>query len=70
MFVGYSVHHANDIYRMLNLYTKSIIQSRNIIWLNETYHDCIERKISQKEEVDDEDNDVIANSKIQWVNIV
>jgi hypothetical protein len=25
MFVEYSVHHANDVYRMLNLDTKSII---------------------------------------------
>jgi hypothetical protein len=31
MFVGYSVHHANDFYRMLNLYIKSIIQSRDNI---------------------------------------
>jgi hypothetical protein len=31
MFVGYSVHHANDVYIMLNLGTKRIIQSRVII---------------------------------------
>jgi hypothetical protein len=70
MFVGYSVHHANDDYRMLNLDTKSIIQSRNIIWLNELYHDWIARKVTQKKEIDDEDDDVIANSKIQEVHIV
>jgi hypothetical protein len=68
MLVGYSVHHANDVYRMLNLDTKRIIQSRNIIWLNEAYHDWIDRKVSQKEEIDDEDDDVIANLKIQEVN--
>jgi hypothetical protein len=45
---GYSVHHANDDYRMLNLDTKSIIQSRDIIWLNEAYHDWIEKKALQK----------------------
>jgi hypothetical protein len=55
---------------MLNLDTKSIIQSHDIIWLNEAYHDWIEKKISQKKEIDDEDNDVIANSKIQEVNNV
>jgi hypothetical protein len=33
MFVGYSVHCANHVYRMLNLDTKRIIQSRDIIWL-------------------------------------
>jgi hypothetical protein len=31
MFVGYSVHHAIDAYTVLNLDTKSIIQSNNII---------------------------------------
>jgi hypothetical protein len=67
MFVGYFVHHANDVYRMLNIYTKRIIQSRDIIWLNEAYHDWIDRKVSQKKETDDEDDDVIANSKIQEV---
>jgi hypothetical protein len=67
MFVGYSVHHANDVYRMLNLDTKRIIHSRNTIWLNEAYHDWIDRKISQKKETDDEDDDVIENTKIQEV---
>jgi hypothetical protein len=67
MFVGYSVHHANDVYRMLNLGTKSIIQSRDIIWLNEAFQDWIEKKVSQKKETDDEDDDVIENSKIQEV---
>jgi 23S rRNA C2498 (ribose-2'-O)-methylase RlmM len=61
MFVGYSVYHANDVYRMMNLDTKRIIHSRNTIWLNEAYHDWIERKVSQKKETDDDDDGVIAN---------
>jgi hypothetical protein len=64
MFVGYSVSYANDVYRMMNLDIKIIIQSRDIIWLNEAYHDWIENKVSQKKETDDEDDDFIANSKI------
>jgi hypothetical protein len=32
MFVGYTEHHSRDVYR-----TKSIINSRDIIWLNKTY---------------------------------
>jgi hypothetical protein len=67
MFVGYSVHHANDAYRILNLDTKCIIQSRDIIWLNEAYDDWIDEKVLQKKEIDDEDDDVIANSKIQEI---
>jgi hypothetical protein len=70
MFVGYSVHHTNDVYRMLNLYTKKIIQSRKIIWLNDAYHYWIDRKVLHKKEIDDEDDDVITNSKIQEVKIV
>jgi hypothetical protein len=35
MFVGYSVNDANDVYRIINLDIKSIIQSCDIIWLNE-----------------------------------
>jgi hypothetical protein len=68
MCVEYSVNHSNNVYRMLNLDTKRIIQSCDIIWLNEAYHDWVERKISQKKEIDDEDDDVIANSKIHEVN--
>jgi hypothetical protein len=35
------------------------------------YHDWINRKVSQKKKIDiDEDDDVIANSKIQELNIV
>jgi hypothetical protein len=61
----------------LNLDTKSIIQSREIIWLNEVYQDWIERKVSRKKEIDDDgddnDNDDydyynIENSKIQEVD--
>jgi hypothetical protein len=37
MFVGYTEHHSRDVYRMLNLTTNSIINSRDIIWLKKTY---------------------------------
>jgi hypothetical protein len=37
MFVVYTEHHSRDVYRMLNLTTNSIINSRDIIWLNKTY---------------------------------
>jgi hypothetical protein len=70
MFVGYSVHHANDVHRMLNLDIKSIVQSRDIFWLNKAYNDWIDSKFSQKKEIDDEDDDVVGNMKIQEVNIV
>jgi len=37
MFMGYSVDHSNDVFRMLNLSTKRIINSRDVIWLNRNY---------------------------------
>jgi hypothetical protein len=67
MFVGYSVHHANDVYRTLNLNTKNINQSRDIIWLNEAHRDWTEKKFLQQKDIDDEDDDVIVKSKIQEV---
>jgi hypothetical protein len=67
MFVGYSVHHANDVYSIMNLDIKNIIQSCGIILLNEAYCDWIEKRVLQKKENDDDDG-VIANSKIQEVN--
>jgi hypothetical protein len=44
MFFGYTEHHSRDVYRMLNLATNSIINSRDIIWLNKTYKEWKENK--------------------------
>jgi hypothetical protein len=44
MFVGYTEHHSRDVYRMLNLTTNSIINSRDIIWLNKTYREWKDNK--------------------------
>jgi hypothetical protein len=44
MFVGYTEHHSRDVYRMLDLATNSIIDSRDIVWLNKTYKEWKENK--------------------------
>jgi hypothetical protein len=67
MFVGYSVHHAHDVYRMLNIDTEMIVNSRNIIWLNEMHKDWIGRKVKNQLIDDDEDADVM-ESKVQLFN--
>jgi hypothetical protein len=36
---GYSVDQANDVYRMLNLNSKRIIQTRDVVWLGKCYND-------------------------------
>ena len=43
MFVGYSVDHAHDVYRMLNLETNRIINSRDIKWLKLYHKDWINK---------------------------
>jgi hypothetical protein len=37
MFMGYSVDHSNDVYRMLNLEPRNIIHSRDVVWLNKSF---------------------------------
>jgi hypothetical protein len=58
MFMGYSIDHANDVYRMLHIKTKKIINSRDIIWMNKVYKDRKDQKDKNKSQVDDEDDAV------------
>jgi hypothetical protein len=44
VFVGYAVNHADDVYRLLNSETKSIIISRDVVWLNKSYVAWIKSK--------------------------
>jgi hypothetical protein len=37
VFVGYTEHHLRDVHRMLNLTKNSVINSCDVIWLNNTY---------------------------------
>ena len=37
MFLGYSHTHAGNVYRMLDINTKKVILSRDIIWMNKLY---------------------------------
>jgi CRISPR/Cas system CMR-associated protein Cmr5 small subunit len=37
IFIGYHEHHASNVYQFLKLSTKSIILSRNVIWLHKSY---------------------------------
>jgi hypothetical protein len=55
-FVGYSVDHANDVYRMLNLNSKSIIQKREVFWLEKYYNAW--RKSKAPSNDNDKDDDI------------
>ena len=37
MFLGYTKNHADDVYRLVDLETNGLLQSRDILWLNQTY---------------------------------
>ena len=66
MFVGYSVDHANDVYRMLNLETKRIVNSRDIKWLNQYYKDWSAKKalVSELSNDDDDEELIQTNSPV------
>jgi hypothetical protein len=66
MFMGYSINHAHDVYRMLNIKTNKIINSRDIVWMNKVYKDWKDQKDKKKSEVDNEDD--ADEPKIQEAN--
>jgi hypothetical protein len=57
VFVGYAVNHADDVYRLLNPKTKSIIKSRDVVWLNKSYGAWIKSK-NDTSVSDDSDNEI------------
>jgi hypothetical protein len=56
MFVGYSVDHANDVYRILSLNYKWIIQAIDVVWLGKQYIDW--RKNNAPLNDNDKDEDI------------
>ena len=56
MFVGYATNHSGDCYEMLNMSTRRVIQTRDVIWLGRMYFDK-ERPDELKVTLDD--NDVV-----------
>jgi hypothetical protein len=42
IFIGYSNHHEQDVYKFLSIHTKKPIISREVIWLNKTYSQHME----------------------------
>jgi hypothetical protein len=67
MFMGYPVNHAHDVYRLLNMETKYVINSRDIIWLNQMNNDWNAKKV--KTYVEDDEGDAI-EPKINVINNV
>jgi hypothetical protein len=57
VFVAYAVNHADDVYRLLNSKTKSIIKSRDVVWLNKSYGVWIKLK-NDASVSDDSDSEI------------
>ena len=75
MFVGQTTDHPEEVYKFLNLQTKQVIRSRNVIWLNKLYAEY--NKVSQNnivfhqphEESSDEEEEAIHTRNISPVTI-
>jgi hypothetical protein len=48
MFIGYLSNHSNDVFQFMVLSKRSIITSRNVVWLNKTYGDFMEIPESER----------------------
>ena len=58
MFLGYGENNTGGTYRMLNLCTKRIVLSCDIIWINKIYREYVSRKVNTKPDtyiIQDED---------------
>jgi hypothetical protein len=65
IFVGYAMDHAADVYRMYNISTRRIWESRDIIWMNMAYGDytrldapAVIEEAENKDNDDDDDDEV------------
>ena len=48
MMVGYANHHEGDVYRMLNLETGRVMETREIIWLFRMYYKIANSETTKK----------------------
>jgi hypothetical protein len=65
--MGYSVNYAYDVYRMLNMETKYVINLQDIIWLNQMYNDWKVKKVKKSFE----DNEgIVIEPKVNKINKV
>ena len=52
MFVGYAEDHTKDVYRFLNIHTRRIILSRDVIWLNIIWKQYKKKSIYARKQVE------------------
>jgi hypothetical protein len=69
MFVGYSIDHANDVYRMLNLETNYIINSRDIKWIKVYHNDWTRQKDPVPHYLSDDEDGSMIFHKAKEMNV-
>jgi len=57
MFLGYSDDHDDSTYRMMNITTRKVIHTRDIIWLNQSYGDYYQVQQPMIVEIEDTEDD-------------
>ena len=63
--MSYLVEHTNDVYRRLNLKTKKIVNTRDVVWLGKCYKDWSNNKIASNERNMHEENEDIESESIK-----
>ena len=58
MFVGYSEHHAKNVYRFMNLKTNQIMTSRDVAWIHLLYKDYKKEEKNEIKEIIIDDVDI------------
>ena len=48
LFIGHSTQHAEDVYRLLNLKTSSVIHSRDVKWVGKTWAEYYKIKMADR----------------------
>jgi hypothetical protein len=48
IFISYPPNHSHDVFQFLVLSKRSIITSRNVVWLNKTYGDFMQIPVSER----------------------
>ncbi len=62
MMLEYAANSAQNVYRFLDMVTKMIVHSRDVMWLGHKFHESSKKEIMPVPEDDYEDEEEIAPS--------
>jgi hypothetical protein len=65
-FMGYTMDHSNDVYRVLNMETKKNIHSRDVVWLSKSFNVWFSSNSTSKDDSESEDNEEFIERVKKW----